>query len=182
MKKLLAFMLVVLLLTGCQKAPASSEPEEPVSQPEETIQTVPEEPVEEPSVVEIPVEIIPSHTEEDIDFSVEQREGQVEDSVGYILDCPVFSGFDAAETVNQFYVDLADYLEGYIKETVYTETMKRFTVTDVYGRCQSVSAQDGELTVEYTLSIVFHDTDEEIVKSRTDYFNMSTGEVRSDEN
>ncbi len=184
MKKILAALMLALLLCGCQKEKQPALPEAPPSKPEETAQPADETPAELP-VVEIPAKIVSGETPDGQNYTLdrmEQREGAVEDAVGYLLEYPVLSGFDGAETVNQYYIDLADGLENYTKETVYNETMERFTVTDVYGKCQSIDVDEGMLVVEYSLSVQFHDTDEVLEKNRTDYFDMTTGEkVRSEE-
>ena len=127
MKKLFAALLAVLCLSGCgakeQPQPAEAQSAPVVEEP------TPAEPAPEtPEVVEIPMETLPEETPVEglsiPDYETVSLEGLVEDAIGYVIDYPVFSGFDGAETVNGFYLNLAEHLERYTKETVYKDIAK----------------------------------------------------------
>lgn len=174
MKKTIAALLAVLILTGCsarEPAPVAAEPEpEPAPAAQtETVETPPQ-------TVELPVE---AATPASADYETKLLEGLVGDAVGYSLAYPVFSGFDAAETVNGFYTSLVSQLEGYVQTTVNEQCLERNCVASAYGEILSVQV-DEELEVHYRLRVEYSDVDKEQCNERTDYFDLKTGEVRSE--
>lgn len=181
MKKWMLIVLALLLLTGCgAKETNTQEPVEEI--PEQETQT-PETPKEtkEPEAVEIPVTINgsdKSYTEMnlDVEYETQSAEGLVEDTVGYVLEYPVFSGIDGAETINLYYQELVDYLTDYATSTVYSEATERHTVADVTGGFEIAAADEGlQLGVTYTVTVKFADSDQEESFDRTDVFQPDTG-------
>ena len=177
MKKLFAALLAVLCLAGCgakeEPQPAEVQPTPAVEEP------TPAEPAPEaPEVVEIPMEVlpeeIPSQTLTMPDYETVQLEGLVEDAIGYVIAYPVFSGFDGAETVNEFYLSLAEHLERYTKETVYKDVMEKQLVASVYGEVTSVQTDGEKLQVDYVFRVETEDNVDE--NTRTDVFDLATGE------
>ena len=166
-KKIAAILAVLLLLTACstQKKP------EPQPEPEQEVVT---EPAKEPEVEEVPVEVT---TVQGNPVTPERQtaEGLIEDAIGYILEYPVFSEFDGAETVNGFYTELVKSLEAYAKETVYSTASEKGCVANVYSSMENASENDGILQVTYKFWVEYSDntTDEKV---RTDRFDMATGE------
>ena len=86
----------------------------------------------------------------------------------------VFSGFDGAETVNGFYLNLAEHLERYTKETVYKDIMEKQLVASVYGEVTSVQTDGEKLQVDYAFRVETEDNVDE--NTRTDVFDLATGE------
>ena len=181
MKKWMLILLALLLLTGC--GAKKTETQEPVEKsPVQETQT-PETPEEttKPEAVEIPVTINgedKSYTEMNLDVAYETRteDGLVEDTVGYVLEYPVFSGIDGAETINQYYQELMEYLTDYAASTVYSEAAERHTVADVTGSFEIAAADEGlQLGVTYKVAVKFADSDQEESFDRTDVFQPDTG-------
>ena len=177
LKKLFAALLAVLCLAGCgakeQPQPAEVQPAPAVEEP------TPAEPAPEtPEVVEIPMETLPEETPVEglsiPDYETVSLEGLVEDAIGYVIDYPVFSGFDGAETVNGFYLNLAEHLERYTKETVYKDIMEKQLVASVYGEVTSVQTDGEKLQVDYAFRVETEDNVDE--NTRTDVFDLATGE------
>ena len=177
MKKLFAALVAVLCLAGCgakeQPQPVEAEPIPTVEEP------APVEPAPEtPEVVEIPMEVhpgeIPAQNITMPDYETVQLEGLVEDAIGYVIAYPVFSGFDGAETVNGYYLNLAEHLERYTKETVYKDIMEKQLVASVYGEVTSVQTDGEKLQVDYVFRVETEDNVDE--STRTDIFDMTTGE------
>jgi len=190
LKKLLAAILAVLCLAGC--AAEKTEPpvveEEVVSEKPETKEETPEAP-ELPEVEEVPMEQKEDPAEkpepeqevlpESVEYTATPVEGLIEDTIGYVLDCPVFSEFPAAETINRYYADLTEYLEKFTKETIYENAIQKQVTANVYGTVDSVELSREELKIVYAYRVEYSDkqTDE---NTRTDYFNIQTGETWSE--
>lgn len=182
MKKWIAAILAVLLLTGCQAQP-TEQPEVPADPEPVVTQPVEEDtPVEEPpETVEIPVETVeqePYYTEMNLDvaYDIQTVEGLVEDSIGYVYEYPVFSGLDGAEEINTYYEEMMVFLESYARETVYPQAADRHTIANVYGTFEIVAADEGlQLGVKYTVSVEFADAEEPESFDRTDVFHPDTG-------
>ena len=199
MKRVLVVLAFCLLLSGCggQEKAQIILPE--ASPAESTQQISGEVSAEEPAIEEVPMEIVTESTEEapgeepteeapeehtvSYELSVQPREGLVEDAIGYALEIPTVSGIPAADAVNRFYLDLTDHLEKYTKETVYAQVLEKGTMANVFGTIKAHGMEpSGELCVEYELRVEYADGSEPAVNTRTDYFQIQTGEVRSETN
>ena len=180
MKRLLAALAAVLCLSAC----SAKEPE-PIRLPEQTTQTVEQTApqTEQTAPADKPVEELPIQSPEQseetqpVQYTVTVRDGLVEDAIGYVLEQPVFTDLPGAEAINAFYVQLCDYLTAYTKETVYEACMERTCVADVTGTVTAVSLDDTKLTVEYTYTIAFSNEETPTVNTRTDCFDIQTGEA-----
>lgn len=167
-KKAAAVLAVLLLLTACS---AQKKPEpQPQPQPEPVVQPAPE-----PEVEEIPVTVNPEPEGEAVQPEIKTEEGLIEDTVGYVCEYPVFSGFDGAQTVNGFYKELTDGLIAHSKETVYNTASEKSCVASAYATVERASEADGVLSVDFKFRVEYSDgtVDE---KTRTDRFQMTTGE------
>ena len=184
MKKMIAALLVVLCLAGC-----SAKEEQPATQQIDTDIPVQTQTEEKPTdTVEIPVDIVDKNASEPetvapaeaLEHTSEHLEGLVGDAIGYSLEYPVFADFAAAETVNNFYVDLVTKLESYTQQTVNQQCLERNCVADVYGEVTSARMENGELAVDYEYRVEYSDTEEPVINERTDIWNVQTGEVTSE--
>ena len=127
MKRIAIFAaLAVLLLSACQKAPA--DPVAPPVTDTQTTQTdTAPEPGDEEEIEEIPTQVVPSTDSAsplepvpaEITATDNTVEEGIEDSVGYSYVLPVFSGFDGAQAVTDFYNALLPEMDAYARETVY---------------------------------------------------------------
>lgn len=193
MKRIVALLLALLILSGCgaapepapepepevkteapkQPAPAPEpEPEKPEQreEPEQPEQPAAEEPIEEEPAAEVPLEWETSHLD-----------GMVEDAVAFDLEILQVSGIDGAETINQYYLDLAAYLENHTRDTVYLEVMEMHTMANVYGVVSSVSWEEPCLVVEYLYRVEYLNDKETGEFSRVDRFDPATGELLPEE-
>ncbi len=157
MKKIMAALAALMLLTACG---AEKTPAEPA--------VVPETPVVEEPVTVTP-EVVPEETDE-LQYTTQRLEGLVEDTVAYIYDYPQF---DQPE-INQFYTDLMTSLEEYAKGTVYTTAIERHTIADVSGSFD-LTQTDETFTVTYTVAVEFGDGETESF-DRTDTFDRISGQ------
>lgn len=190
MKRMIAAVLAVLCLSGCS---GKTEKADMVGV---SVVTKQEEPVTEaPTMEEVPVEVEEIVVEEPeselteeapdgaIDtyaMSEDKLEGLVGDTIGYSFQTPRFEGFAAAEQVTAFYADLAAHLEGYTKETVNENCLNKSLMASVFGELTDVQiVNDGlGLQVDYAFRVEYSDGTEDC-KTRTDTFDIQTGEVTS---
>lgn len=158
MKKIMAALAALLLLTACgaDKTPAEPAP-------------VPETPVVEEQPVEIVPEILPEAPEAFV-YTTKTMEGLVEDTVAYIYEYPEF---DHAE-INRFYTDLMASLVDYARQNVYTAAVERHTIADVTGSFTMLQAEE-TVTVTYTVAVEFADGESESF-DRTDTFDRTSGQ------
>ena len=193
MKKFYVFLpcvaLTLALLTGCgqTQAPAAadtqSETQTEAQTETQTTQTQPEEtaPAEnqEQEVVDMETDVVSGQTLEaapaELVCTSNPQDGLVEDAVGYSFDLPVFSGLDCAETINGFYEGLLPELTLYAQETVYNTAMEQHTVASVFGSYTVDGQTEGQLVVSYQVSAQYGE-EEPVVSSRTDYFDLESGE------
>lgn len=174
MKKLLAALAAILVLSACSAkepapAPAPAEPE--VSAP------VAEAAPEEKPVTELPIETAPQEQPaedpaEPVEYSVMLVDGLSGDAVGYSLECPEFGKTE----IDNFYTELAQQMEGHASGTVHDNCLERHCLANVYGSVTEATQKDGILTVTYTYTVEYSDTEEPAVNTRTDRFNLETGE------
>lgn len=181
MKKWMLIFLSLLLLAGCgAKEPEAQTPVEEIPAQMEPETETPEEPQEQ-QTVEIPTTINESeksYTKMDlnVEYNTQIVEGLVEDTVGYALNCPEFTGIGGAETINQYYQEMMDYLIQYVQTNVYNEAADRHTVANVSGSFAIVAADEGlQLGVTYTVTVDFADSEELESFDRTDVFQPDTG-------
>ncbi len=168
-KKVAAILAVFLLLTACS---AQKKPE-PQTEPEQEQVT---EQAPEQEVDEVPMEINPEQTGDEMLPELKTEEGLIEDTVGYVFQYPVFSEFDGAEAINGVYKQLTDGLVAYAKETIYSTASKKNCIASAYSTVEHASENDGVLEVEFKFWVEYSDgtTDE---NTRTDRFDMTTGEL-----
>ena len=189
MKRIFAALLALLCLAGC----TAKEPEVPVIEEESVVieQKTEEttEKTERPEAEEVPIkektepaqetEAEKDELPEIPEYKITPVEGLIEDTIGYVLNCPVFADFPAAESVNQYYTELAAYLEKFTRETIYENAIQKQVTANVYGTVDSVELSGEELKIVYAYRVEYSDkqTDE---NTRTDYFNIQTGETWSE--
>ena len=171
MKRLYLIIFALLLLTACgkQEPPLPVERIEPL--PVETAPAVEEVPI----TVEDAAEQTVISSPEIVAYTAETLEGLVEDTVGYTFEIPTFD-VEGADAIRTYYQELAEHLEGYTKETVYTQAAERGCIVSVYGYVASASVEGETLSVDYVFQCDFSDTDESTENLRTDSFNVVTGE------
>ena len=189
MKKFYVFLpcvaLTLALLTGCGQAQAPAAADNQSETQAET-QTTPTQPAEtapaenqEQEVVDMETDVVSGQTLEaapaELVCTSKTEDGLVEDAVGYSFDLPVFSGLDCAETINGFYEGLLPELTLYAQETVYNTAMEQHTVASVFGSYTVDGQTEGQLVVSYQVSAQYGE-EEPIVSSRTDYFDLASGE------
>ena len=189
MKKFYVFLpcvaLTLALLTGCGQAQAPAAADNQSETQAET-QTTPTQPAEtapaenqEQEVVDMETDVVSGQTLEaapaELVCTSKTEDGLVEDAVGYSFDLPVFSGLDCAETINRFYEELLPELTLYAQETVYNTAMEQHTVASVFGSYTVDGQTEGQLVVSYQVSAQYGE-EEPIVSSRTDYFDLASGE------
>ena len=113
MKRIAIFaaLAALLLLTACQKTPAADPVAPPVTDTQTTQTDTAPEPGDEEEIEEIPTQVVPSTDSAsplepvpaEITATGNTVEEGIEDSVGYSYVLPVFSGFDGAQAVTDFY-------------------------------------------------------------------------------
>ena len=189
MKKFYVFLpcvaLTLALLTGCgqAQAPAAADNQSETQTETQTTPTQPEETApeenEEQEVVDMETDIVSGQTLEaapaELVCTSKTEDGLVEDAVGYSYDLPVFSGLDCAEAVNRFYEELLPELTLYAQETVYNTAMEQHTVASVFGSYTVDGQTEGQLVVSYQVSAQYGE-EEPVISSRTDYFDLESGE------
>lgn len=189
MKKFYVFLpcvaLTLALLTGCGQAQAPAAADNQSETQAET-QTTPTQPAEtapaenqEQEVVDMETDVVSGQTLEaapaELVCTSNPQDGLVEDAVGYSFDLPVFSGLDCAETINGFYEGLLPELTLYAQETVYNTAMEQHTVASVFGSYTVDGQTEGQLVVSYQVSAQYGE-EEPVISSRTDYFDLESGE------
>ena len=189
MKKVDVFLtcaaLTLALLTGCgqAQAPAAADNQSETQTETQITPTQPEETApeenQEQEVVDMETDIVSGQTLEaapaELACTSKTEDGLVEDAVGYSFDLPVFSGLDCAEAINGFYEELLPELTLYAQETVYNTAMERHTVASVFGSYTVDGQTEGQLVVSYQVSAQYGE-EEPIISSRTDYFDLASGE------
>ena len=183
MKRIAIFAaLAVLLLSACQKAPA--DPVAPPVTDTQTTQTdTAPEPGDEEEIEEIPTQVVPSTDSAsplepvpaEITATDNTVEEGIEDSVGYSYVLPVFSGFDGAQAVTDFYNALLTEMDAYARETVYETAQARHCVASVLGSYSLDGVRDNQLRVTYTVTADYAEG-EDATSTRTDAFDLTTGE------
>ncbi len=189
MKKFYVFLpcvaLTLALLTGCgqAQAPAAADNQSETQTETQTTPTQPEEAAleenQEQEVVDMETDVVSGQTLEaapaELVCTSNPQDGLVEDAVGYSFDLPVFSGLDCAETINRFYEELLPELTLYAQETVYNTAMEQHTVASVFGSYTVDGQTEGQLVVSYQVSAQYGE-EEPVISSRTDYFDLESGE------
>ena len=189
MKKFYVFLpcvaLTLALLTGCgqAQAPAAADNQSETQTETQTTPTQPEEAAleenQEQEVVDMETDVVSGQALEaepaELACTSKTEDGLVEDAVGYSFDLPVFSGLECAETINGFYEGLLPELTLYAQETVYNTAMERHTVASVFGSYTVDGQTEGQLVVSYQVSAQYGE-EEPVVSSRTDYFDLESGE------
>ena len=183
MKRIAIFAaLAVLLLSACQKAPA--DPVAPPVTDTQTTQTdTAPDPGDDQEIEEIPTQVVPSTDSasplEPVPAGITATDNTVEegieDSVGYSYVLPVFSGFDGAQAVTDFYNALLTEMDAYARETVYETAQARHCVASVFGSYSLDGVRDNQLRVTYTVTADYAEG-EDVTSTRTDAFDMTTGE------
>ena len=174
MKRLFLIFAMLFLLTACAKEELPVVTEEVLPAPVET-ETV-ETPVEEnPIEVVVPEETVIEAGGEAVSYTSATVEGLVEDTVGYTFEVPTFD-VEGAAAIYTYYHELAAHLEGYTKETVYTEAASRACIASVYGYVTDAVLEGDALTVTYVFECDYSDTEESVENVRTDSFCAASGE------
>lgn len=178
MKRMLAALLALLLISGC----GARDSQENFTQIEPDPQPAVEEPVEEETksnentAVEIPVEIV--NIPETEPFELEVFDGLVGDAVGYSMEIPTFTEVSAAEVIHSYYVEMVDGLVDYTEETIHEACLERHCMANVYGRVTEAVREGELLSVTYSYEVSYSDTDEPSVSTRTDVFDVTSGEIQ----
>ena len=190
MKKLIAAVLAVLCLAGCSAKQETAAPAEVTEVPkQETVQEPVETPAEEKPVENFEIEVEsenPALPEDptpgeggSVAVPVELVEGLVGDAVGYSFQQPVFADYAAADAMNAFYQDLVNGLVDYANGTVNSKCLQDNCVASVYGKVLSAMLTGSELEVVYQCRVEFSNTEDPVIKERTEVWNVETGEVKS---
>lgn len=185
MKRIAIFaaLAALLLLTACQKTPAADPVAPPVTDTQTTQTDTAPDPGDDQEIEEIPTEIVPSTDSasplEPVPAGITATDNTVEegieDSVGYSYVLPVFSGFDGAQAVTDFYNALLTEMDAYARETVYETAQARHCVASVFGSYTLDGVRDNQLRVTYTVTADYAEG-EDVTSTRTDAFDMTTGE------
>lgn len=189
MKRIAIFaaLAALLLLTACQKTPAADPVAPPVTDTQTTQTDTAPDPGDEEEIEEIPTQVVPSTDSaspsasplEPVPAEVTATDNTVEegieDSVGYSYVLPVFSGFDGAQAVTDFYNALLTEMDAYARETVYETAQARHCVASVLGSYSLDGVRDNQLRVTYTVTADYAEG-EDATSTRTDAFDMTTGE------
>ncbi len=178
MKRLFLIISLILLLTACGKTEEGSATPDIPEEVEITEEATATEPTVETEIVitpDVPLETVISNSGEPVSFTTEVLEGLVEDTVGYTFEVPAFD-VEGTEPIRTYYEELAAHLEGYTKETVYTEAASRACVVSVFGYVTDAVLDGDVLTVTYAYECDFSDTEESVENVRTDKFSAATGE------
>ena len=183
MKKYIAALLAVLCLAGCsaKEEKADMVGVTVVTQQEEPAPKVPEElPVEDVPVEEIPAEVPQEETPvvgEPVEYESLMIDGLVEDAIGFGFEIPVFADMEGAEQINAFYEELVDQLTAYTRQTVYEAVQEQATMANVFGEVTFAERQGDLLAVGYAFHVQLAGEEELKTSQRTDYFDITTGEV-----
>jgi len=188
MKKMIIALLAIVLLTACgkQEEPVAPIPEEPAAAETPVEEKPAEDPVEEkPAPVEIPVQIVEPEAEPEqpsgencpIQWETTHLEGLIEDTVAYDLEMLTFSGVDGAEKMTRFYAELAAQLEKHTKENIYSVVMEQHTGANVYGRISNTNFSLDHFEATYEYRVEYLNGSEPESFTRTDRFDVHTGEV-----
>lgn len=189
MKRIAIFaaLAALLLLTACQKTPAADPVAPPVTDTQTTQTDTAPEPGDEEEIEEIPTQVVPSTDSAspsasplepvpaEITATDNTVEEGIEDSVGYSYVLPVFSGFDGAQAVTDFYAALLTEMDAYARETVYETAQARHCVASVLGSYSLDGVRDNQLRVTYTVTADYAEG-EDATSTRTDAFDLTTGE------
>ena len=185
MKRIAIFaaLAALLLLTACQKAPAADLVTPPLTDTQTTQTDTAPEPGDEEEIEEIPTQVVPSTDSAsplepvpaEITATDNTVEEGIEDSVGYSYVLPVFSGFDGAQAVTDFYNALLAEMDAYARETVYETAQARHCVASVLGSYSLDGVRDNQLRVTYTVTADYAEG-EDATSTRTDAFDLTTGE------
>lgn len=189
MKRIAIFaaLAALLLLTACQNPPAADPVAPPVTDTQTTQTDTAPEPGDEEEIEEIPTQVVPSTDSAspsasplepvpaEITATDNTVEEGIEDSVGYSYVLPVFSGFDGAQAVTDFYNALLTEMDAYARETVYETAQARHCVASVFGSYSLDGVRDNQLRVTYTVTADYAEG-EDATSTRTDAFDMTTGE------
>ena len=189
MKRIAIFaaLAALLLLTACQKTPAAEPVAPPVTDTQTTQTDTAPEPSDEEEIEEIPTQVVPptdsaspsasplEPVPAEITATDNTVEEGIEDSVGYSYVLPVFSGFDGAQAVTDFYNALLTEMDAYARETVYETAQARHCVASVLGSYSLDGVRDNQLRVTYTVTADYAEG-EDATSTRTDAFDMTTGE------
>ena len=186
MKRIAIFaaLAALLLLTACQKTPAADPVAPPVTDTQTTTDTTTQADTgDEEEIEEIPTQVVPSTDSAsplepvpaEITATDNTVEEGIEDSVGYSYVLPVFSGFDGAQAVTDFYAALLTEMDAYARETVYETAQARHCVASVLGSYSLDGVRDNQLRVTYTVTADYAEG-EDATSTRTDAFDMTTGE------
>lgn len=178
-----AVLAALLLLTACQKTPAADPVAPSVTDTQTTQTDTAPEPGDEEEIEEIPTQVVPSTDSAsplepvpaEITATDNTVEEGIEDSVGYSYVLPVFSGFDGAQAVTDFYNALLTEMDAYARETVYETAQARHCVASVLGSYSLDGVRDNQLRVTYTVTADYAEG-EDATSTRTDAFDMTTGE------
>ena len=191
MKKLLIALLAMVLLTACGR---QEEPAAPVAPPipEQTVQApVKEAPAVDPEDVpiKIPVQVEGSQEPQEpspweipekefpLEWEITHVTGLIEDAVAYDLEQIIVSEIDGKDAVNVFYEKLVAQLEAHTKETIYPAIMEQHGMANVYGAMKAISWNEEWVEVEYEYRVEYLNGSDPDSFTRTDRFDVHTGEV-----
>lgn len=188
MKKMTAALAALLLagvLSACAPSPQPAPSPEAASAPPTT--SAPSD--AEPSTPELPprklepeqVETEPFDAQTVLDEPLTLAE-DLEEVVSYTIRVPqvTLDSSDAAQRINEGFSDLADSFVRYAQEAVYPTAQEKQTIGFLEGE-YSLTMEDGQLVVEYTLTERYAGEDAAVQDTRTYRFDTTTGERLADE-
>lgn len=185
MKKLIAILLMVLMLTACGNKKDTAEKKDtkigtasgpvvemaPIVDMAEELEEVPaeqketEEPKEEPAIEGRPME-----------YTSLMVDGVVEDTVGFGFEIPVFD-CPGNEKIQEYFSDFVGEMESFAKDVVYENAMQRSCIVSVYGAVDSAMLVDDVLSVTYSFRCDYSDAEGVEDEERSIHrFDIQTGE------
>jgi len=176
MKRSLAIIFVILMLTACAAEKPAHEREERPEEVEVTEEVVQEEAVEEVPAEESSEEPEVEIAEEEVPYESLMVDGVVEDAVGFGFEIPQFD-CPGSEAIDEYFDGFVRDMENFTRDVVYENAMSRSCIASVNGAVDSVTMEGGVLCVVYSYECQYSDAQEPEVEITVLRFDIQTGEV-----